>query len=44
LKDEFPIVKNYEIITIEEAKARGLTVPENPGTEVQIFAYRPPAE
>ena len=40
---ELKAVQNYEIIPVEEARRRGLSVPENPGTEVHLFTYRPEA-
>jgi len=38
---EFDVIQEYEFVTVEEAKRRGLKVPENAGSVVQIFAYRP---
>lgn len=31
----------HEVITVEEARRRGLQVPERAGSTVQLFAYQP---
>ena len=39
-----PVVTNCEFITIEEAKRRGLQVPERAGSTIQLFAYKQPEQ
>ena len=36
------LVRNHEIIPVEEARRRGLVVPDAPGETVHLFSYQDP--